>query len=203
MDGDPALTDKRLLRGNRTRQTILRRAVDLASLEGLDGLSFGRLATDTGLSKAGVQTLFKTKEALQLAAIDHARSMFVDSVIRPARTAARGAPRLRALVEHWIVYAETPLFAGGCFRVANIADYDSRPGPIRDALLRDQREWTRVLAEQLHAAVELGQIAEHDVDLAVFQLDAVLCAANTALRLGDENAADNVRRTLDALVEPV
>lgn len=195
-------TDKRLLRGNRTRQAILRRAVDVASLEGLEGLSFGRLATDTGMSKAGVQTLFKSKEVLQLAAVDHARMMFIDSVIRPARTATPGAPRLRALVEHWIVYAETPLFAGGCFRVANIADYDSRPGPIRDALLRDQREWTTVLAEQLRAAVELGQVAELDVDLAVFQLDAVLCAANTALRLGDESAASNVRRTLDALLGP-
>lgn len=202
MDTTPATTDKRLLRGRRTRQTVLRRAVDVASLEGLEGLSFGRLAADTGMSKAGVQTLFKTKEALQLAAVDHARSMFIDAVIRPARSAPPGAERLRALIEHWIVYAETPLFAGGCFRVANIADYDSRPGAVRDALLHDQREWTTVLAEQLREAVALGQIADLDVELAVFQLDAVLCAANTALRLNNQGAVDAVHRTLEMLIKP-
>src|SRR5438094_9613931 len=79
------ITDKRLLRGARTRQIILRQAVDVASLEGLGGVSFGRLAADAGLSKAGVQTLFRTKETLQLAAIEYARQMFIDAVIRPAR----------------------------------------------------------------------------------------------------------------------
>ncbi|MCK7622841.1 TetR/AcrR family transcriptional regulator [Streptomyces sp. RS10V-4] len=194
------VTDKRLLRGARTRKTVLERAVDIASLDGLEGVSFGRLATDTGLSKAGIQTLFKTKEALQLAAVDFAREMFVDHVIRPARSAPRGAARLRALLDAWVDYATAPLFEGGCFRAANLAEFDGRSGPVHDALFRDQREWLDVLAGELRHAVDLGEIAPLDVDLAVFQIDAVLCAANTALRLGDDSAVDKVRRTVEGLL---
>ncbi|WP_280238565.1 TetR/AcrR family transcriptional regulator [Nocardia abscessus] len=196
------ITDKRLLRGARTRATVLRQAVDIASLDGLEGLSFGRLAADTGLSKAGIQTLFRTKEALQLAAVDHARDRFVAAVVEPARSEPHGVARLRALIEHWMVYAETPLFTGGCFRVATMAEYDSKPGPVRDALFRDQRDWVRLLARELRAAATAGEISELDADLAAFQIDAVLCATNTALRLGDPEAADRARRIVEGFLAP-
>jgi AcrR family transcriptional regulator len=195
-----SITDKRLLKGARARETALRRAVDIASLDGLDDVSFGRLATDTGMSKAGIQTLFRSKEVLQLATIEYAREMFVDAVVRPAWDAAPGAGRLRSLIEHWIEYARAPLFEGGCFRVANTARFDSRPGPIRDALFRHQREWLDTLGKELRTAVDSHEIAELDVDLAVFQIDSVLCAANTALRLGDDDVIAKVRRTVDDLL---
>lgn len=181
---------------------MLRQAVDVASLDGLDGLSFGRLAADTGLSKAGVQALFRTKEALQLAAIEHAREMFAEAVVVPAGSAPRGLARLRALFDRWVVYAETPLFAGGCFRAANLAGYDSRPGPVRDALFRDQRDWLRTLTGELTQAVAARELAPLDPDLTAFQIDAVLCATNTALRTGDRDATPNLRRILTALLPP-
>lgn len=199
---EPRVADRRLQRGARTRRMIARHAVDVASLEGLGGLSLGRLAADLGLSKSGVQTLFGTKERLQLAAVDSARDAFIDAVVRPALGAPHGLARLRALIEHWIVYATTPLFPGGCFRVANLAEFDSRPGPVRDALFRDQRDWQGLIAGELRAAVDAREITELDVDLAAFQLDAVLCAANTALRLGDNGAVTKVRRMLDGLLTP-
>ncbi|MFF3322785.1 TetR/AcrR family transcriptional regulator [Streptomyces sp. NPDC002889] len=199
----PEVTDKRLLRGARTRRIVLRQAVDIASLEGLGSVSFGRLAVDTGLSKAGIQTLFKTKETLQLAAVEFARAMFIDAVIRPAGSAPRGVARLRALLDHWIVYAETPLFAGGCFRAANLAEFDSRPGPVHDALFQDQQEWREVIAAEFRLAVATGELAELDVDLTVFQIDALLCAANTALRAGEADAVSKVRRIVEGfLVSP-
>ncbi|MEV0247623.1 TetR/AcrR family transcriptional regulator [Nocardia sp. NPDC050712] len=190
------ITDKRLLRGARTRQLVLRQAVDLASLEGLGGLSFGRLATDTGLSKAGIQTLFRTKEALQLATIEHARRLFVDSVVRPAQEQPEGAQRLRALVERWIDYAVAPLFAGGCFWNATLAEFDSVPGPVRDALLATKGAWLAALADQLQRAVTAGEVGARDADLVAFQIDAVLSAANTALRCGDPAAVDKIRRSV-------
>lgn len=195
------VTDKRLLRGARTRRTVLLRAVDIASLEGLGGVSFGRLAVDTGLSKAGIQTLFKTKEALQLATVEFAREMFIGAVIRPARAAPAGVARLRALLDRWVIYAETPLFAGGCFRVANLAEFDSRPGPVHDALFHDQREWREVIATELRKAVESGEVAGLDVELTVFQIDALLCAANTGLQSGDAEAVGKARRIIDGLLE--
>jgi AcrR family transcriptional regulator len=179
---------------------VLRHAVDIASLEGLEGVSFGRLATATGLSKAGVQTLFRTKEALQLTTVEYAREMFTDAVTRPARSATHGVARLRALIEHWIVYTETPLFAGGCFWVANLAEYDSRPGAIRDALIRHQQDWIGVIEGELRHAVAAREIAELDVELAAFQIDAMLRAANTALRMGDDDAANKVRRVVEGIL---
>lgn len=199
---DAAITDRRLLRGARARRTIARHAVDVASLEGLNGLSFGRLAADLGLSKAGIQTLFRTKEILQLAAVESAREQFADAVVRPAQAAPAGAARLRALIEHWVVYAETPLFAGGCFWAANLADFDSRPGPVHDALFRRNHGWLSPLAGELRHAADTGEIADLDAVLAAFQIDAVLMAANTALRLGDHEAVTKIHRVIEGFLVP-
>jgi AcrR family transcriptional regulator len=193
---DAATTDRRLLRGARARRAIARHAVDVASLEGLNGLSFGRLAADLGLSKAGIQTLFRSKENLQLAAVASAGEQFSDAVARPVQAVAAGASRLRALIDHWIAYAETPLFAGGCFWAANLADFDSRPGLVHDALFRQHRDWLSLIAGELRQAADTGEIADLDPDLTAFQVDAVLMAANTALRLGDPEAAAKIHRVV-------
>ncbi|WP_433516559.1 TetR/AcrR family transcriptional regulator [Nonomuraea sp. CA-143628] len=199
----PATTDQRLLRGARTRQAIARHAVDVASLDGLNGLSIGKLATDLGLSKSGVATLFGTKEKLQLAAVASAREAFLDAVVHPASTAApHGAARLRALTDHWISYAETPLFTGGCFWAANLPDFDSRPGPVRDALFGHHRDWVTLLTTEFRHAAETGESAPLDPDLTAFQLDAVLMATNTALRIGDNTAVPKVRRMLETFLTP-
>ncbi|MBC3840416.1 TetR/AcrR family transcriptional regulator [Streptacidiphilus sp. 4-A2] len=194
------VTDKRLLRGAQTRKVVLQRAIDIASLDSLEGASFGRLAADTGLSKAGIQTLFKTKEALQLAIVEYARELFVDHVVQPARSAPRGVARVRALFDEWVVYVSTPLCAGGCFRAANLAAFDSRTGPVHDALFRDHRAWLEVIAAELRYAVDQGEIADQDVELAAFQIDALMCAANTALQTGDDSAVDKVRRIVEGLL---
>ena len=54
-------TDGRVQRGNETRRAVLGRAVEVASVEGLEALSIGRLATDLGLSKSGVFATFGSK----------------------------------------------------------------------------------------------------------------------------------------------
>ncbi len=196
------VSDQRLLRGARSRRTIVRHAVDVASLEGLTGLSLGRLAADLGLSKSGVQTLFKTKENLQIAVTESAREAFLDAVVRPVAEVPRGAARLRALVERWIAYAEAPLFPGGCFWAATLPEFDSRPGQVRGILAAHQRDWRGRIAAELGHAVCAGEIADLDADLAAFQIDAVLTAANIALRLGDEKAVDRVRSVVEGFLVP-
>ncbi|WP_028922572.1 TetR/AcrR family transcriptional regulator [Pseudonocardia acaciae] len=196
--------DQRLVRGARTRRTIARRAADMASVEGLNGLSIGRLATDLGLSKSGVQTLFGTKERLQVAAVESARETFLDAVVRPASEAPRGVARLRALIERWIAYVEAPVFPGGCFWAANLAEFDGRPGEVRDVLFGYHRDWRALIAGELREAVRAGEIAEPDVELAAFQIVAVLLAANTGLRLGGDGGADvdMARRVVDGFLTP-
>jgi AcrR family transcriptional regulator len=185
-----------VLRGAESRRAILRRGVELASEDGLDGLSFGRLAADVGMSKGGIQTLFSTKEDLQIAVLKTARSAFERAVVLPALEEPAGVARVRALVDRWLDYAAEPLFPGGCFWAANLPVFDSRPGPVRDVLAGQQREWRGLIAAELRAA---GQGAV-DADLAAFQVDAVLTATNTALRLGDDGAVDTARRAVDRIL---
>ncbi|MCK2212351.1 TetR/AcrR family transcriptional regulator [Actinomadura sp. ATCC 31491] len=192
--------DQRVARGARSRRTITRHAVDVASVEGLSGLSFGRLATDLGLSKGGVATLFPTKEQLQVATAETAGELFLEAVVEPASSEPPGAARLRALLDRWIAYAEAPLFPGGCFWAASLPDFDSRPGPVRDLLARQRRAWLALLAEQVSRAGAAGEIAELDPGLAAFQLDALLNAANLAMRLGEPDVAARVRRAIDGLL---
>lgn len=199
---DAEHADGRRRRGAQSRNAITRRAVDIASEEGLYGLSFGRLADDLSISKAGIQTLFRTKEQLQLATVDQARLVFVDFVIRPAYQVPEGLTRLRALIDNWMDYAARPLFPGGCFWAANLPEFDSRPGPIRDALAKQRQEWIEVLAREVDTAINNGEIVELDADLAAFQIYAVLNAANIALRLGDTESVSKVHRVVDNMLTP-
>lgn len=192
--------DGRLLRGARSRQAIARHGVDIASLDGLDGLSFGRLASDLRVSKSGIQTLFGTKENLQVAVTEAAREAFEEAVTRPALAQPPGAARLRALTDRWIAYADEPLFPGGCFWAANLPVFDGRPGPVRDTLARQQRAWRGLIASELRHAADAGQIPGCDADLAAFQIDAVLTATNTALRLGDDTATGAARRIINGFL---
>ncbi|PPJ12608.1 transcriptional regulator [Nocardia nova] len=192
--------DQRLRRGARSRRAVTRRAIEIASVDGLDGLSFGRLAEDLEVSKAGIQTLFRTKEKLQLATVDAAREVFVETVVRPARDAPAGIARLRALVDRWIDYVERPVFPGGCFLGANLPIFDSRPGPVRDALREQQRDWVAVLAAQFRRAVDAREIADVDPEAAGFEVAAVLNAVNVALRLGDDDSVAMARGVIDRLL---
>ncbi len=199
---DAAVQDRRLLRGARTRRKVARHGVDIASLEGLNGLSIGQLAADLGLSKSGVQTLFKTKENLQLAVAELASEEFQAAVVRPAQSAEPGVRRFRELTERWISYAAEPLFAGGCFWAASLPEFDSRPGKVRDLLIKQHRAWLNVLAGELRHAMDAGEIAPVDADLAAFQVDAALNSANIALRMGQTGAVDMVRRVIGGFTAP-
>src|SRR3954471_6872310 len=123
--------DGRIQRGEHSRQLILAEAVKIASLEGLEALSLGRLAAELSISKSGVFALFGSKEGLQLATIKAATKIYLDTVVDPARREAAGLPRLVSLCWHWLRYSEDRVFPGGCFFFAVNAEFDARPGPVR------------------------------------------------------------------------
>jgi AcrR family transcriptional regulator len=199
--GDPSRgTDQRLAKGARARASIARRAADVASVEGLNGVSIGRLATDLGLSKSGIATLFGSKESLQIAAVKSARQVFIDEVITPSLSEPAGLPRLRALVERWFGQVVQPAFPGGCFRVATLAEFDSRPGPVRDAIAEDRRDWLAFLVEQIRRAQEQGHLGGRTADAVAFELDAVIGAAHTARQMGDESGVATARAVVADLL---
>ncbi|MGW5381777.1 TetR/AcrR family transcriptional regulator [Nocardia sp. NPDC003963] len=195
-----ASTDQRLVKGARSRAAIARHAADVASVEGLAGVSLGRLATDLGISKSGIATLFKTKEALQLAAVRAGREVFVEQIITPALAVPRGLTRVRALVERWFGYITDPVFPGGCFRAAVLTEFDSRPGPVRDAVVADHEDWMRFLAGEIRKTQETGDLTGRDAEALAFEFDAVVSAANTARQVGDAARVATARRILDDLL---
>jgi AcrR family transcriptional regulator len=182
--------------GQHTRAAILHTAAQLATVEGLEGLSIGQLASATGLSKSGLYAHFDSKQDLQLATIEAARVTFVDDVIRPGLAAPRGIRRLLATCDAFLSHVERRVFPGGCFFVAAAAEVGTRRGAVHDAIAAQQRRWLDLLVRQAGDAQELGELPA-DVDLAqlVFELEALLVAANTTFILHSDSNAFNRART--------
>jgi AcrR family transcriptional regulator len=178
-----------------TREAILDRAVDLASAEGLEGLTIGRLASELGLSKSGVFGHFGSKEELQLATIEEAARRFVREVVGPAQHADEGALRLRALCERYLAYLERGVFPGGCFWAAASIEFDGRPGPVRDRVRSAVAAWLGELERQA------GIASVDDPGLLAFELQAVVQAANSNFQLfGDQTVFRRAREAVERLV---
>jgi AcrR family transcriptional regulator len=195
--------DGRVERGDRTRRQILDAAVDIASVEGLEGLSIGRLALKLEMSKSGLFAAFGSKEDLQIATVDHAAQIVVENVVRPALAAPRGLPRLWALCESKLSYMRREVFRGGCFFVAASAEFDGRPGPVRDRIVAHMKSWLDLLRGAVKRAQESGHL-RRDVDPAqlVFELDALSQGANWAYQLLDDATAfDRARAATKARLE--
>src|SRR5262252_3424190 len=142
----------------KTRCEILSIAVDVASAEGLEGISIGRLATELKMSKTGIFAHFGSKEQLQLATVEAAKQIFMEQVVQPSLTHPRGIPRLRAMLENWIGYVERVVFRGGCFFAAASAEFDSRPGPVRDEIANLTKAWLTALQGEIAYAQSSDQL---------------------------------------------
>jgi AcrR family transcriptional regulator len=178
-----------------TRGAILERAADLASVEGLEGLTIGRLAGELKLSKSGLFRHFGSKVDLQLATIERALEIFRREVVEPAAVREPGLDRLRALIEGYISYLEREVFPGGCFIDAAAAEFDGRPGPVRDAIVQASQEWTGELERHAKLARKQGELsAETNAGQLVFELSALAREANASFQLhGDRRAFRRAR----------
>lgn len=189
-------------KGAATRDRIIESALRTASVEGLEGISLGRLASDVGMSKSGLFAHFQSKEELQLDVLQAAGEKFIEVVIKPALTAPRGEPRVRSLFEHWLVWERHESLPGGCVFMHAAAELDDRPGPARDSLVDWQRQWLDVLARAARIAVNEGHFrAGLDADRFAFQqLGLVLGYYHVRRLLNDPQAELHVRGAFDSLV---
>jgi AcrR family transcriptional regulator len=186
-------------KGDETRQAVLDRAVDMARSLGLGGLTIGSLASEAQLSKSGLFAHFRSKEALQVAVLEHARAGFETNVAAPALRAPRGETRVRALFEHWLAWDSLP---GGCPFIAASTEFDDQPGPVRDRLVRDLRDLHDLIATVFRTGVAEGQFADDaDPDQFAHDLYGVLLAFHHASRLlADGRAADRARHAFESLL---
>ena len=189
-------------KGEATRATILDEAVQIASRTGFDGLSIGGLAEAVEMSKSGLFAHFRSKEQLQLQTMERARERFVDIVVRPALAGPRGEKRVRAVFDGWLTWSRQAL-DGGCIFVAAAVELDDRPGPLRDALVANERDWLELLATVAGAAVAEGEFRP-DLDLQqfAFEVHAVMLGHHHASRLlRDRDAEVRTLRAFESLVE--
>jgi AcrR family transcriptional regulator len=193
----PSSKLRRRPRGIKTRGAILQRAVNIASVEGLEALTIGKLASSLKISKSGLFAHFGSKEDLQLAVVEEAGRIFVERVIRPAFE-LHGLERLRALCGHWLSYAEEKVFPGGCFFAAASLEFDDRPGRVRDKIAESIQRWMATLEQAARDAQNAGEVRK-DVnprDL-VFEIQALAMGANWASRLfRDDGAFRRIRRAI-------
>jgi AcrR family transcriptional regulator len=192
---------KQRSKGQRTRGAILTEAARLATVDGLDGLTIGGLATAIGMSKSGLYAHFGSKEDLQLATIASARETFVGEVFVPALDAPQGIRRLYAACDSFLSHIERRVFPGGCFFAVAAADVGTRAGAVRDAVAAQQRDWVELLERLASKAMELGEL-EPGVDPGqlAFELNAVLVSASTTFVLqGDAAVFDRGRAAVRRL----
>ena len=190
-------------KGERTRHAILTAAANLATEEGLETLSIGRLAEATGMSKSGLFAHFGSKEELQIATVEHAASLFVDEVIAPARSAPKGLPRVWALCDHKLRYLEQQIFPGGCFFAATSVEYSHRPGPVRDRIEDMLRSWLSYLEHAVEQAQQSGELDDSlSAQEITFELDSFALSANWQYHLfGDPAVFENARRAIRERLE--
>jgi AcrR family transcriptional regulator len=173
-----------------TRATILRRAADIGSVEGLEGITIGRLATELGMSKAGVIGHFGSKEELQLATLALAAEMFRERVWVPAENEPAGLPRLLAICDAWTRYAKNPPFTGGCFIAAVSYEFDGRSGRVHDSLAKITKRWRRTLESEVETAIRAGELpSETNPRQIAFSLEALAHGAQPARQLQGNKAA--------------
>ena len=191
-------TKRRRADGERSRATILDAATKLATVEGLDGLSIGRLADHIGMSKSGLFAHFGSKEELQLAAVDTAVEIFAGAVIEPAREVEGAFARLEALCENFLAYLEKPIFPGGCFFASAEAELDTHPGPVRERLVEVMGTWLGLLERRVRQAQEAGELdPAEDPALVAFELDAFMKMGNSqSLLRGDSSGLRQARRAI-------
>jgi AcrR family transcriptional regulator len=177
-------------------------AVRAASLEGLEGLTIGRLADDLEMSKSGLFGLFGSKLDLQLATLQAANELFLEEVWRPVRSVPAGRARLLALCDSWLSFHERCVLPGGCFTTTAAVEWDARPGPLRDAVAESLDDWLKLLSREVSTAVEQGELPKTvDPADAAFQLNALASAASWTFHLtGERGALKRARRCMEGVL---
>jgi AcrR family transcriptional regulator len=155
-------------KGAATREAIIDRAYEIARFSGVEGLSIGPLAGAVGMSKSGVFAHFGSREELQLAVIESAATRFGEAVFMPALSQPRGLPRLRALMHNWFEWVRGN--SGGCVLLGSVTEYDDRPGPLRDQVMRNEQRWRDLLRGAIQLAIECGHLRAGDTDQYAFEL---------------------------------
>jgi AcrR family transcriptional regulator len=169
-------TTKFMRKGELTRAAILDVALDLASRDGLEGLTIGLLADKMNMSKSGVFAHFGSREDLQIEVVKLYHHHFEQEVFFPSMKEPRGLPRLQAMFARWVKRVSVEI-ASGCIYISGAVEYDDRPGAIREELAGMVRAWKDALRRCAVQTIEMGHLSSHtDPDQLVFEMYGLILA---------------------------
>jgi AcrR family transcriptional regulator len=189
-------------KGEQTREAILTHALGLATRIGFEGLTIGRLAEDLRMSKSGLFAHFRSKEGLQLEILRMAGARMVEAVVKPALAVPRGEPRVRALFERWLAWEQSPSLPGGCPFMAASFELDDRPGPVRDFVVQNLKDWLDTLAGAARIAVQEGHFRA-DLDCEQFAHDCQgigLAFVHASRLMRDPRARERAQTAFETLL---
>ena len=188
-------------KGDATRLRILQEAARQAAVRGLSGVSLNDVAKAVDLSKSGLFKHFDSKEAMQHAVMEREAERFVEEVWTPAAYLAAGRERLSRIFDLWLDRTEAESAAGGCLIMAASAELDDQPGPLRDMLQANLRQWNRAMAREFSAMADPPLEAAESM-LAAFQMKSYVLGHNEARRLlEDQDARLMARRSFEILLD--
>lgn len=187
--------DGRRRRGDRSRAEILDSVLRAASTDGLESITFGRIAGELGLSKGNLTVLFGDKTSLQLAAFDAAIARVIEYIVKPALAKRTPRARLRALVDGWFDHMGDRLFPGGCFLFGTAHEFRARKGPVRDQVLLQMERWRGLFEREFAAA------GAPDPKAAAFSVISYQNSAHLFLLLGDRASFERARRGARRVIE--
>ncbi len=192
----------KLSKGEETRAAILKAALKHASVAGFEGLTIGTLAAETGMSKSGLFAHFGSKEELQIATLEEGIRRFSETTMMPALSAPRGLKRLQAMCDSWLTWTSRNELAG-CPMMTASQEFDSKPGPVRDAVVGHMQRLHQGLVKSVQMAIDNGEFAaDVDAEQIAFELFGIISSCYRARNLFHDKQADQrARRAFDRLID--
>ncbi len=189
-------------KGELTRAAILEVALNLASRDGLEGLTIGLLADKMNMSKSGVFAHFGSREDLQSEVLKLYHANFEREVFFPSIKEARGLPRLQAMYARWIKRVTVEI-ASGCIYISGAVEYDDRPGPIREELAGMVRAWQQALLRCVEQTIAIGDLKpDTDPHQVVFEMYGLILALHHDARfLRMPGSVNRAQAGFDRLME--
>lgn len=189
------------MRGDRTRKRVLDQAVAIAATDGIEGLTFGKVAAAAHVPKSTLQVVFKDRQGLQLQTLSAGAEIFANGIRARLKPDPTAFGRLRGLCEAWFDQVAQTGLPGGCLVTAAAVEYRGKQGAIRASIDTYRQRWRDHLHLAAQAARDAGELRV-DVDLQqlVFEIMALQAAAN--ISLGERSAPDftRARRAMESLL---
>jgi AcrR family transcriptional regulator len=188
-----------------TRQRVLKNALQIASVQGIQGTTIGAVAKESKLSKSGLFCHFQSKEMMQIAILDTAEELFLENVISKAKKETPGLNRLRSLFTGWLGWTQRSGLAGGCPFVHAVSEYGALSESVQEKVIAVQKTLLETLGKQAYVAIKRGELtSDTDVEQLVFEMLGIYLGHHWNMRIGTIGSNDfRAIKAFERLLEPI